>query len=248
MNAVDIIPLIDLTSLNPDDNDASIVSLCEKAQTSYGPVAAVCVYSAFVKRAVSELKNTAIKIATVANFPAGNLALQDTLSLIGTAISDGANEIDMVFPYNLYLQGEKQKALDFVISAKKLCGNEINLKVILETGELPSLEVIKKISYDVLCAGADFIKTSTGKTKQGATLAAVGIMLKVINEQTVNQHRLIGIKISGGVRTVSECFSYLALAEDIMSPDWIKPNCFRFGASHLLDEIERFTKKAEYHE
>lgn len=236
-NVFNIIPLIDLTSLNQDDNDASIIALCKKAQTAYGAVAAVCVYPAFVKRVVSELKNTPIKIATVVNFPSGDLTLQETLSQITTAISDGANEIDMVFPYRMYLSGKKQEALDFVIKAKQLCGKEINLKVIIETGELPSLELIKQISFDVIAAGADFIKTSTGKTKQGATLEAAEIMLKAIQEQTVNQHRLVGLKISGGVRTVSQCLSYLTLAEDMMGPDWIKPDCFRFGASRLLDEI-----------
>ena len=236
-NAFNIIPLIDLTSLNQNDNEASIIALCKKAQTPYGAVAAVCVYPAFVKQAVGELKNTPIKIATVVNFPSGELTLQEMLSQITAAISDGANEIDMVFPYKMYLRGGKQEALDFVIHAKQICGNEIKLKVIIETGELPSLELIKTISLDVICAGADFIKTSTGKTKQGATLEAAEIMLKAIQEQTINQHRLVGLKISGGVRTVSQCLSYITLAEDMMGPDWINPNCFRVGASYLLDEI-----------
>ena len=236
-NVFNIIPLIDLTSLNQDDNEATIIALCKKAQTSYGDVAAVCVYPAFVKRVVSELKNTSIKIATVVNFPSGDLTLQEMLSQIETAISDGANEIDMVFPYRMYLSGKKQAALDFVINAKQLGGNEINLKVIIETGELPSLELIKQISVDVISAGADFIKTSTGKTKQGATLEAAEIMLKAIQEQTVNQQKHVGLKISGGVRTVPQCLSYITLVEDTMGQDWIKPNCFRIGASRLLDEI-----------
>lgn len=235
-NPADLIPLIDLTSLNADDNEASIIMLCQKAQTPLGEVASVCIYPQFVTLTVELLKKTSIKIDTVVNFPSGDSTLFDTLHQIETALSEGANEIDMVFPYRTYIEGEKNKALEFVVKAKALCKHPIVLKVIIETGELSSPILIKKITEDVIQAGADFIKTSTGKTKQGATLEAAEIILMTLKEQA-NTH--VGLKISGGIRTVEHSLSYIQLASDIMGNHWVRPSVFRIGASQLLDEITR---------
>jgi deoxyribose-phosphate aldolase len=233
-NISSIIPLIDLTSLNDNDTDESIITLCKKAQTLFGSVAAVCIYPQFIPLVVDTLNNTPIKIATVINFPGGNLSLLQTLNDIQSALALGANEIDMVFPYNSYIHDEKNKALDFVKKAKNLCQKNIKLKIIIETGELISLELIKAITEDVISAGADFIKTSTGKTKQGATLEAAKVILTAIKEQSNSD---IGLKISGGIRTITEAQSYIQLADEIMGSHWINPNVFRIGASKLLDEI-----------
>jgi len=233
-NPSHLIPFIDLTSLNLDDTEKSIIALCDKAQTPWGDVASVCLYPKFINLAVETLKQTSIKIATVINFPDGNNPLLDTLHAIETALSDGANEIDMVFPYSLYIQNKKNKALEFVIKAKELCKKNSLLKIIIETGELQSPELIKAITQDVIQAGADFIKTSTGKKTQGATLEAAKIILTTIKAQA---NPRIGLKISGGIRTVTQALSYRQLASDIMGDHWVQPAVFRIGASQLLDEI-----------
>jgi deoxyribose-phosphate aldolase len=233
---LNIIPLLDLTSLNADDDEISITALCEKAQTPFGNVASVCIYPKFVKLAANTLKNTAIKIDTVVNFPSGNGTLLDTLHQIETVLAEGANEIDMVFPYHTYLQGEQKKALEFVTKAKMLSKHPFKLKVIIETGQLPSSGLIKKITQDVIQAGADFVKTSTGKTEQGATLKAAKIILTTLKEQA-NMH--VGLKISGGIRTIGQSLSYIELACEIMGNKWVSPTFFRIGASKLLEEIRR---------
>ncbi len=231
---LNIIPLLDLTRLNTDDDEKSIITLCQTAQTPFGNVASVCIYPKFVKLAANTLKKTSIKIDTVVNFPNGNGALLDILHQIETALAEGANEIDMVFPYHVYLQGEKTKALECIAQAKALCKHPLKLKVIIETGELPSPELIKMITQDVIQAGADFVKTSTGKTKQGATLEAAKIILTTIKEQN---NTPIGLKISGGIRTVAQSLSYIQLAHEIMGNNWVCPTVFRIGTSKLLEEI-----------
>ena len=231
---IKIIPLIDLTSLTIDDTEKSIIALCEKAQTPFGEVASVCLYPKFIKIAVETLQHTSIKIATVINFPHGDDPLLDTLHGIETALSEGANEIDMVFPYLTYQRGEKNKALEFVVKAKEICKKNILLKIIIETGELQSPELIKTITQDVIHAGADFIKTSTGKTRQGATLEAARIILTTIKAQA---NPRIGLKISGGIRTVTQALSYIQLANEIRGDHGVQPATFRIGASQLLDEI-----------
>ncbi|MCC2667165.1 MAG: deoC [Gammaproteobacteria bacterium] len=233
---LNMVPLLDLTSLNADDDEKSIITLCQKAQTPFGDVASVCVYPKFVKLAISTLKKTAIKIDTVVNFPNGDGTLLDTLHEIETVLAEGADEIDMVFPYHAYLQGEQTKALEFIIKAKMLCSHPLKLKVIIETGQLPSPELIKTITQDVIQAGADFIKTSTGKTKQGATLEAARIILTTLKDEA-NRH--VGLKISGGIRTVSQSLSYIKLAREMMGDKWVCPTVFRIGTSQLLEEIQR---------
>lgn len=232
-----ILSLIDLTSLNETDTEETITALCKKAMTPFGHVAAVCVYPPFVKKSAHVLSGTAVKIATVANFPSGNLALADVVSLIKQSIVQGANEIDVVFPYENYLAGNKAAACDFISACKAACGEAVLLKVILESGAFTEDEDLAQACRDVMLAGADFLKTSTGKIAQGATPAAAKIMLLAIKELSPQLNRLVGFKASGGVRTVSQALDYLALASDIFGAEWITPRTFRFGASQLLEEI-----------
>ncbi len=228
---------IDLTSLNETDTDSSIAMLCEKANTSLGHVAAVCVSPSFVRMVSAQFAGTPIKTATVANFPSGNDSLEATLIDISQALQQGAQEIDVVFPYHRYLAGERQYAQQFITACKAACGDTVLLKVILETGALQDPAIIADASLDVLTAGADFIKTSTGKIAEGATLEAAATMLLVIQHATPQLKRPLGLKISGGIRDVSQAAQYLELADQIMGSHWATPQTFRIGASKLVDEI-----------
>lgn len=225
-----IFSLLDLTSLNDTDNAATIAALCHKAHGPLGRVAAVCVYPAFVSDAVAQLVETSIKVATVANFPHGADAKDVIQTSIMQSLKNGASEIDVVFPYRRYLQGDKEGALDVVAACRGFVGENALLKVILETGVIDNLSTIEEISYHVIAAGADFLKTSTGKVSVGATLEAASVMLYAIKESGAN----VGFKASGGVRTVEQAMMYIRLAEDIMGVGWVMPEHFRIGASGLI--------------
>lgn len=227
-----IFSLLDLTSLNETDNEKVISTLCHHAHGSLGSVAAVCVYPSFVKQAADALVGTPVKIATVANFPHGNEALESVISTIKTSLANGAQEIDLVFPYQRYLAGEKIAACDVITTCKKLCGNH-TLKVILETGLLQDLNLITEVSQDVIAAGADFLKTSTGKVAIGATVEAATAMLAVIKKST----RPVGFKASGGIRTLGQAMQYIHLAEEMIGFDWVMPSHFRLGASRLIVDL-----------
>ncbi|TAK76747.1 MAG: deoxyribose-phosphate aldolase [Gammaproteobacteria bacterium] len=229
--------LIDLTSLNESDTDSSIAALCEKATSPFGHVAAVCVYPRFVRLVAEQFASTPIKTAAVANFPHGTESLESTLIDISQALQEGAQEIDVVFPYTRYLAGERQYAQQFVTACKAACGEEVTLKVIIETGALNDPAIIADASLDVLTAGADFIKTSTGKIAEGATLEAAATMLLVIQHATPLLKRPLGLKISGGIREVAQAAQYVELADQIMGRDWVTPQTFRIGASKLVEVI-----------
>jgi deoxyribose-phosphate aldolase len=228
-----ILSLIDLTSLNATDTSSSIISLCQKAVTPYGSVAAVCLYPAFVVQAASLLVDSGVKIATVANFPHGTDSIETTLQLIAQSIDYGANEIDVVMPYERYLAGEVAAVQDFVQHCKAACGDTVLLKIILETGALGESAVIARAARDMIDAGADFLKTSTGKIAIGATSDAVINMLFAIKES----QKAVGLKVSGGVRTLQDALQYIALANRIMGAGWVTPRTFRLGASQLLDVV-----------
>lgn len=230
-----ILPLIDLTSLNETDDATRIGILCEKAISPQAHVAAVCVYPAFVQQAARFFLGKPVKVATVANFPTGEDPLDEVLLSIRNSISLGASEIDVVFPYKQYLAGDKMGAYQFIVACKEVCGSHILLKVILETGALQDPVIITEASRNALLAGADFLKTSTGKISVGATLPAARAMLMVIKEFSVMQDRAIGLKVSGGIRTVEDALTYIELAAEIMGPEWVQPEHFRIGASALVD-------------
>jgi deoxyribose-phosphate aldolase len=223
--------LIDLTSLEGKDNEKSIFALCEKAK-KFG-TAAVCVYPALVSSAKKNLKGTKIKIASVAGaFPSGQLPLNLRLEEAKYAITEGADEIDMVISRGKFLAGNYNAVSEEIYAFKKICQGEI-LKVILETGELESTENIRKASEIAIDAGADFLKTSTGKISVNATLESVCAMLLAIKDSG----KKTGIKPSGGISDGETAIKYLRLTEKILGSDWLTPVLFRFGASRLADTI-----------
>lgn len=230
---IELIPYLDLTRLEDNDAIENIEELCRKAQTPFGNVAAVCIYPAFVKHAKLMLENTSIRIATVANFPGGDYSCGETLNIINNALQSGADEVDVVLPYPDFLAQKYEAVYDFLVQCRQVCENKL-MKVILETGALQKPELIKRAAEIAAEAGADFLKTSTGKIKVGASLEAAKIMLQVIQQQ---EDRNIGLKISGGVRTVVEAKKYWDLVVKTMGVEWISPRTFRIGASALLDDI-----------
>ncbi|MBL8808040.1 MAG: deoxyribose-phosphate aldolase [Rhodospirillales bacterium] len=227
------LPLLDLTSLNDGDDEASTETLCARAQTPRGPVAAVCLWPKFVKQAKKALAETKVRVATVVNFPTGSEPRPEVLAAVRRAIGDGADEIDLVFPYVEWLRGEKVKAATTVAAAKAICGPKIPLKVILESGHFTDMAKLMGACAEVIDAGGDMLKTSTGKIEAGASPEAARVLL----EASRKANREIGVKISGGVRTVADARLYLSLADSIRGASWVRPETFRFGASGLLDAL-----------
>lgn len=229
--------LMDLTSLNDDDTDEKIIELCQKANTAYGQTSAVCVYPQFVetaKKALNEENISQVKVATVTNFPHGNSDISQAVAETKSAVEFGTDEVDVVFPYKALIEGDEKVGAELVAQCKQICQEKnVLLKVIIETGELKTEELIKKASKIAIANGADFIKTSTGKVAENATLKSAEIMLNVIKESGKN----IGFKPAGGVRSAEDAMAYLQLAERIMGDNWLNSTTFRFGASGLLASL-----------
>ncbi len=232
--ALKTLGLIDLTSLNDNDTDEAIISLCNKTKTPYGSVPAICIYSRYIPlaRAILNKVNPGIKIATVTNFPHGSPDVELALYETQLAINRGADEVDIVFPYHYLKNGDTQIGHQMVAEAKRICGDKI-LKVIIESGELKTTELIKQASEISLDGGADFIKTSTGKVAVNASLEATKIMLNCIKASG----KECGFKAAGGIKTVAEASKYLELTIQIMGEEWVNANNFRFGASGLLGDV-----------
>lgn len=232
------LPLLDLTDLSDTCTAAAVAGLCEKARGS--GVAAVCVWPDFVAGSVRTLRGSDVRVATVINFPEGGevveLAVADTLA----TLADGADEIDLVLPYRALMRGDAETARAMVLAVRDACAGRL-LKVILETGELEEPTLIERASHLSLEAGADFIKTSTGKTPVSATLPAAEIMLEAIR---AHADRPAGLKVSGGLRRVEDAGAYLALADRIMGPDWASPKTFRIGGSALHADLVRALEAA----
>ena len=224
---------LDLTYLTDNCTDQAIEALCRKALDPRGPVAAVCVWPQFVKRAQEALRGSSVRIATVVNFPAGGEDVDRVTDDVQEALSDGANEIDLVLPYAAVRRGDLTTAMEMVEAVRDRVDQERLLKVILETGELKDAKLIETASRLSIDAGADFIKTSTGKTPISATPEAAEIMLNAIKASG----RDVGLKPSGGIRTVADAKIYLDLAERIMGPGWATPQRFRIGASSVYDTL-----------
>ncbi|OHV79049.1 deoxyribose-phosphate aldolase [Rhizobium sp. LCM 4573] len=225
--------LLDLTNLRDDCDEAAIEKLCLRAQTPYGNTAAICIWPRFVAHARKILgAGHPVRIATVVNFPSGDLSMEAVVEETRQAIADGADEIDMVIPYRAFLAGDEQAVTDMVETVRAACPNAC-LKVILETGELKDSAHIRRASELAIAGRADFIKTSTGKVAVNATLEAADIMLQAIRDSK----KTVGFKPAGGIGSVADADLYLRLAETIMGPNWIMPSTFRFGASSLLDDI-----------
>lgn len=226
--------LLDLTDLSDGTDEAATRALCEKALSGPVPVAAICIWPRFVRTAREALGAGGVKVATVVNFPAGGEDPVPVLADTKKAIADGADEIDLVLPWRRFLAGDSAIAAEMVAQTRARCGGKL-LKVILETGEYPDGDAIREASDLAIAAGADFIKTSTGKTARSATLEAARIMLEAIREAG----RAVGLKPSGGIRTLADAKTYLDLADGIMGPSWATPTTFRFGASGLYDVLAR---------
>lgn len=233
-NNEQLISLLDLTSLNDSDTDGVIQTLCGKAVTSFGHVAAVCVYPRFVGLAKTCLKQQAVAVATVANFPMGTAESSDVMIEIDASLAAGVDEIDLVIPYQDYIAGNSEQTVLLVKSAKKLCRDK-KLKVILESGAFVDSDILYRVSCEVLDAGVDFIKTSTGKIALGATIQAAETMLRAIKAT----NPAAGLKISGGIRTKQQAESYVKLASEKMGEKWCAPANLRIGASSLLDDLLR---------
>jgi deoxyribose-phosphate aldolase len=228
-----VLPLIDLTSLTGDEDEARIVALCRQARTPAGDVAAVCVYGRWAAVAARELAGTPVALAVVANFPEGALDPERARREAAAAVADGADEVDVVLPYAAWLAGDEAGALRVVEAARAAVPPPARLKVILETGRLERPDVIRAAALAAIDAGADFLKTSTGKLQPGATAEAGRAMLEAIAERG----GAAGFKASGGVRTTAQAGEYLALADELLGPEWAGPATFRFGASGLLDDV-----------
>jgi deoxyribose-phosphate aldolase len=220
--------LLDLTDLGDEATEAGVLALCARAVAPPVPVAAVCIWPRFVATARKALGDGPVRIATVVNFPDGGTAIAPVLRETEAALADGADEIDLVLPWSVVLTGYTTSAKAMVSNVKGRCGDRL-LKVILETGEYPDAAKIQAASELAIACGADFIKTSTGKTQRSASLPAVRAMLGVIGLTL----RPVGIKPSGGIRTLADAKSYLALADAMMGEGWATPETFRFGASGL---------------
>ncbi|MEQ6291501.1 deoxyribose-phosphate aldolase [Vogesella sp. GCM10023246] len=228
--------LMDLTSLNDDDSGNTIRALCAQADSDAGTVAAVCVYPCFVavaRQALAAAATPQVRVATVANFPHGNAAVASAEAETRAAIAAGADEVDVVFPYRALLAGDGAVGAVLVAACKAACGDKI-LKVIIESGELAAAALIRQASDIALAAGADFLKTSTGKVAVNATPQAARIMLQAIRDSG----RDAGFKAAGGVRTLADAAIYLQLAAEIMGEAWLTPAHFRFGASGLLANLQ----------
>lgn len=220
--------LLDLTDLSDQASETGTLQLCARAVAAPGPVAAICIWPQFLKLARQTLKASPVRIATVINFPTGNSNCSLIGSDIAEAIADGADEIDLVLPWRAFLAGDAESAREMVAEARGSCG-DMTLKVILETGEYPDQAAVRAASDLAIAAGADFIKTSTGKTRTSATPAAAQTMLEAIKASG----KPVGLKPSGGLRTLADAKTYLDLADEIMGPGWATPKTFRFGASGL---------------
>ncbi len=228
---------LDLTSLNDSDTPDVISKLTAKAdQGELGHVAATCVYPQFLTQTFNDTASKGINRATVINFPSGKGTVEQTTADTKAAIAKGANEIDIVLDYEAVKKGDYDEASKLLKACKDACGKDAKMKVIIESAAFDDCKGLMIASVLAIVCKADFIKTSTGKSAQGgATLEAAGTMLAAI--ASCNTDGRVGLKVSGGVKTVADCAQYIALAESIMGKDWARPENFRFGASGVMDDI-----------
>ncbi len=236
--------MMDLTTLEGKDTEGKVRQLCAKARQHIEElpelphVAAVCVYPTFVAIAKAALRGTNIKVASVSTaFPSGLAALSERVEETRRAVEQGADEIDMVISRGRFLEGDYQFISDEVATIKEACGSA-HLKVILETGELGSLDAVRRASDIAMYAGADFIKTSTGKVQPAATLPVTAVMLEAVRDFYYRTGKRIGMKPAGGIATSKDASQYLVLLHETLGNDWFTPDLFRFGASRLANDIQ----------
>ncbi len=233
-NALKILSLLDHTRLAEDDDEQAIIRWCEQSTNIYGTAAAVCVRPEFVKTAAEQLQSSTVRIATVANFPYGRPDPELPKKQIMRAIGDGADEVDIVFPWKNWLDGDHISGSDLVSGCKSRCGNTTLLKVILETNGLNDDDQIYRAGRAAIDAGADFIKSSTGVIGGPPRPSAVLAMMGAISDSGSN----CGLKLSGGIQTVNDAELYLRLVENTLGEEWLRPDRLRFGASRLLESLK----------
>ncbi|NGP89040.1 deoxyribose-phosphate aldolase [Fodinibius halophilus] len=235
--------MVDLTTLAGMDTPGKVIQLCQKAKEPYAglpqlpTVAAVCVYPNMVSVAEKALRGTDINIASVATaFPSGMSTLEAKLEETKKVVEDGADEVDMVISRGEFLKGNYSYVYDEIAAVKEACG-DAHLKVILETGELQTYENVRKASDIAMHAGADFIKTSTGKVKPAATQPVTLVMLEAIRDYFYDTGRMVGMKPAGGIRKAKQAIQYLVIVKETLGTDWLTPDYFRFGASSLANDL-----------
>jgi deoxyribose-phosphate aldolase len=241
--AIDLaISMVDLTTLEGMDSPGKVRAMCAKAlrpdptDPSAPPVAAVCVYGDLVATARSVVGDRVHVAAVATAFPSGRASLAVKLLDTRDAVAAGADEIDMVIDRGAFLSGEYQRVFDEIVAVKDACG-EAHLKVILETGELRTLDNVRRASWLAMLAGADFIKTSTGKVVPAATPPVTLVMLEAVRDFEAMTGRLIGVKAAGGIRTSKDAIKYLVIVNETVGDRWLTPDLFRFGASTLLNDL-----------
>jgi deoxyribose-phosphate aldolase len=237
------ISMVDLTTLEGADTPGKVRSLCAKARrpdptdARVPAVAAVCVYPDLVATAKQALAGSTVAVASVATaFPSGRADLAVKLADVRDALAAGADEIDMVIDRGAFLSGRFLQVFEEIVAVKEVCG-EAHLKVILETGELATLDNVRRASWLAMVAGADFIKTSTGKISPAATGPVLLVMLEAVRDFRVATGRQVGVKPAGGIRTTKDAVRQLVLVNETVGADWLTPEWFRFGASSLLNDL-----------
>ena len=238
------VAMMDLTTLEGKDTPGKVAYLCRKAlqpldpKYEVPPCGAVCVYPNMVRYARKFLGDDApVKVASVATgFPSGQFPLRTRLEETRRAVHDGADEIDMVIDRGAFLAGDHAKVFDEIAAVKEACGRS-HLKVILETGELVTYDNVRMASHLAMEAGADFIKTSTGKVQPAATMPVTLVMLEAIRDYFFATGLRIGMKPAGGIRTAKQALAYLVMVKETLGDDWLTPNLFRFGASTLVNDV-----------
>jgi deoxyribose-phosphate aldolase len=235
--------MMDLTTLEGADTPGKVAALCSKAirpdpvDRTIPSVAAVCVYPNLVPTAADRLRGTGVKVAAVATgFPSGQYPLEVKLADVRAVVELGADEVDMVIDRGAFLSGRYAKVYDEIVRVKEACG-DAHLKVILETGELGTYDNVRRASLLAMAAGADFIKTSTGKVSPAATLPVTLVMLEAIRDVYEETGREVGMKPAGGIRTAKQAVQYLVVLHETLGPGWMTPDRFRFGASSLLNDV-----------
>jgi deoxyribose-phosphate aldolase len=237
------IRMVDLTTLEGADTPGKVKALCAKAvrpdpeDPGCPSAAAICVYPSMIPVAAQALRGSGVHLASVATaFPSGQAPMAVKLADTRAAVADGADEIDMVISRGAFLAGRYAEVHDEITAVKEACG-DAHLKVILETGELATLDNVRRASWLAMLAGADFIKTSTGKVSPAATLPVTLVMLEAVRDFREQTGRTIGVKPAGGIRTAKDAIKYLVLVNETAGPDWLDPDRFRFGASTLLNDL-----------
>jgi deoxyribose-phosphate aldolase len=237
------IRMVDLTTLEGADTAGKVRSLCAKARRpdperpEVPQVAAVCVYPDMVTTAVEAIGGSGIEIASVATaFPSGRSSVQVKIADTELAVAAGATEVDMVIDRGAFLSGHYGRVFDEIVTIKHACG-DAHLKVILETGELATYDNVRRASWLAMLAGADFIKTSTGKVSPAATLPVTHVMLQAVRDWHTSTGDRIGVKPAGGIRDTKDAIRYLVAVHEVAGPEWLTPEKFRFGASSLLNDL-----------